>query len=119
MKKYIFLPKSYEQELANDLVNFLNEGGRFTIVTGVYKKFDNVVTNNNTLVSSKLITGDIVFIKQDYEDVFTKTKYEIIGFCLEGDLQRFALKYYEKLLTLNDVIMFDTAESYLDYVKKI
>ena len=65
MKQYFYLPKHYESEIHNDTTAFLNNDGVFTIITGVYKEFLDIVTNENTLVFSKLITGAIAALPGD------------------------------------------------------
>lgn len=119
MKKYFFLPKYYESLLAKDLTAFLQENRGFTIVTGVYKEFEGIITNENTLVSAKLITGTIQFVKRNYQNFFNKKKYDLIGFCLEGDLETFAPEYYAKILTLPDIKIFDNSIDYLNYINSL
>ncbi len=118
-KQYFYIPKKYEVDISNDVNSFLNGGGVFTIITGVYKEFLGIVDNSNSLVFSKLITGAIIYIKKNYENIFDNKKYEIIGFCMEGDFQLYAPAYYNKILSLPDCYIFNSANEYLEFINNL
>lgn len=119
MKQYYYLPKHYEVAIAPEIDRYLNTGGDFTIITGVYKEFDGIVDTTNSLVYSKIRTGEIVNIKNGYQDLFGNRKYELVGFCMEGNFQVEVPDLYLQIQEMPDCYIFDTASQYLEFIKEI
>ncbi len=119
MKQYFYTPKHYETLIAENVSNYLSNNGDFTIITGVYKETQNIIDNSNNIVYSKLRTGDIIFIKNGYNNSFDNKNYELIGFCLEGNFEKEVPEVYQYILTLEDCFVFNTNIEYLAFLKQI
>jgi hypothetical protein len=121
MKQYFFIPKHYENEIFNDLENYLSAAGAgtFTIITGVYKEFSGIVDNSLNKVYSKLQNGQIQTIRNNYEDSFSNKKYTIIGYCMEGNFQKNVPQLYAKIQTAPDCFIFDSANNYLNFINSL
>lgn len=141
MKQYYFIPIEHEVTLAtyiNIWTSPPNNG--WTIITGVYKKVESSIKKGNCLIKNVLrkdkLKQDIYYdIKNNdlsislLEEVDEKLKdnkkeinkekekkeLELIGFCLEGDLDLYTIEFKEQILQLSGVMIFNNNIDYLEW----
>jgi hypothetical protein len=111
MIQYIFIPKTHEALLANAVQEWLKNPNAWTVITGEYQEcttFDDSISP----VVNRTLNGDVQYIKNGFESLFTGQKFQLIGFCVEGDLQCYTPTFYAELLNLSDVLMFNSVSEY-------
>lgn len=119
MKQYFYIPRQYEPLMISSLENYFLDGGDFSIITGVYKEFTGVVDATNNPVYSKLRTGEISNIINGFEDSIQNKKFELVGYCMEGNFQDDLPAIYSQIQSLQGCLIFDTAEEYLQFIQTI
>lgn len=120
MNSFIFLPKIYELEIREAIDNYLISNS-VVIIKGVYKnrQYLEINTPVNSLVYDKNLLGGISFIKNDFFDVFEQNFKELLGFCLEGDLEQETPELFEIIKSKNDCFIFYNSNEYLDFENNI
>lgn len=115
MVEYFYIPKQYEHIILFAVDNWTKGKNGWTIITGVYKEGefmegDSLVYNVDVRRTKTNIQNSVIL-----ED---KTLV-LIGFCLEGDLEKFASAFKKQLLELEGVLVFNNNLEVLTFLKKL
>ena len=116
MKKYYYFPKSYEEDIREkeDMWLSMKPTG-YIIVTGVYSKSLNPLNDTKSLVYNKNILNEINFISNGFVSENNEV-FELIGYCLEADLQTYSPQWQALIDSYEDVKQFNTSEEYLEFI---
>ena len=117
MVKYYYFPKSFENQLAEAITEWIKKTDSFIVTTGVYKLSENVDLTD-TLVFNKSISGEITYIKNGYISENNEF-FELIGFCFEADIENLAPEYQQLIDTLPQILQFLTSIDFLECYKTV
>lgn len=122
MKQYIYIPKTYEVALANEIEIYLNENiDNYTIVIGIYQSTNEEVDISNSLVYSRFINQEIEHIPNgiNYSDLGQAISKKLIGFLLEGNFQTDSPILFEQIQNLPDCIIFNSENECLTFINNL
>jgi|GEM_PF-5563581 len=115
MVKYYFFPKAYEIPISQAVESWSLIPDSFIVTTGTYKRAD-ILDTNDSLVFNKTILQEIIYIKKGYLSENNEI-YGYIGFCLEADLQTIAPEYQAMVDNIPDILQFNSANDYLEWLQ--
>lgn len=115
MVQYFLIPKIHELLLANAINNWFVNPQAWSVVTGVYKESE-IIDFSDTLVKNKTISGTENIIKNGYKEFMTNKNYLLNAFLVEGDLELFTPDFYNEILLIQDILIFNTAQDYINYI---
>jgi len=111
MKRYFYIPIEHE-EILTQAIDYWNQNGEYSILTGVYISRGKIIAGEST-VKSKNILQEIVTYPYTFEN------NNLIGFCLEGYLEEVAPYFYDMICGLPDIMQFETNIEYLEFEKTL
>lgn len=114
MIQYIYIPLIYEDVLAQSINSWLQNPSAWTVITGIYKQSE-ILNDSDSKVINKTKSGEIINIKYGFKDE-NNNIYSLIGFCLEGDIERYTPALYDELIKHTDILIFNSSEEFLKNV---
>ncbi len=116
MKQYFYIPIQHEALLTIAVNDWINSGG-WIIIQGVYKPNETPLQGNSTVVSvdRNHNQSNIAYSVND----LSNNNLNLIGFCLEGNVQEQSPEYYQMLIQLEGVVEFINPDDYLQYINNL
>jgi hypothetical protein len=119
---FYYIPLAYEKELTTAIAEWTTKPNNgWTIITGVYGAANSLINGNSTVQNVLRLNRERQYIALGFENTMRFDELQaqfmaLIGFTLEGDLDKFAPAFKEELMQLDGVVCKKTNVEYLEFL---
>lgn len=115
MTKYYYIPQNLELELSQ-IIDTWDKSNAIVIV-GTYKQ-SNILDETDSTIFNRTNNLEVYYIKNGYLSE-QNIIFGLIGFCLEADFDRVAPEYNNIINSYSEILQFEKASDYLEWLSKI